>query len=257
MATMLYVLLGVLLLLLFRVIARMLFQYVTIIEYQSGLKYRNGKYVGILSPGKYLIYKLSTRVLTIDTRPVFATVSGQEVLSSDGITLKISLAMQYKIDDPNKAINSVQNYQEALYIRLQMALREIVGSKTIDELLEKRNELGSIMADKVADSLKDIGLTLIDVNIKDIMLPGEVKKLFQQIVKARKEGQAIMEKARGETAALRNLANAAEMIQEHPCLLQLRALQQLGESTGNTLVLGLAEGVPIQKKAQGINSKSD
>ncbi|MGH9194482.1 MAG: hypothetical protein ACRD1T_01920, partial [Acidimicrobiia bacterium] len=81
-------------------------------------------------------------------------------------------------------------------------------------------------------------LGLLSVNLKDIMFPGDLKKMFAQVVQAQKAGLAALEKARGETAALRNLANAARMIEGNPALMQLRLLQQLAESTGNTLVLG-------------------
>lgn len=249
----LYALLAVVLLLVFRALVRILFRPVTVYEYYFGLKYCKGKYIGILPAGKYWIYYPTTHVTMVDSRAMFATVNGQEVLSSDGITLKVSLAVQYKITDPHKAINTVESYTEALHLTLQMKLREIVGTTAIDDLLEKRSELGSKLFELTTPAIEQIGITLIEVEIKDIMLPGEVKKLFNQIVKARKEGQAILEKARSETAALRNLANAAKMMEENPSLLQLRALQQLGESTGNTLVLGMpSTGIQLKKAAGNV-----
>ena len=89
----------------------------------------------------------------------------------------------------------------------------------------------------------ELGLNLISADVKDIMFPGEMKKVFAQVVKAQKEGQAALERARGETAALRNLANAARTLDDNPNLLQLRALQALSDSSGNTLVLGLPSNV--------------
>ena len=92
-------------------------------------------------------------------------------------------------------------------------------------------------------------MKLISADVKDIMLPGEMKKVFTQVVKAQKEGQAALERARGETAALRSLANAARMMDDNPNLLQLRALQGLEVSSGNTLMLGLPNGaVPVVKQ---------
>ena len=101
------------------------------------------------------------------------------------------------------------------------------------------------------DKVKELGLKLLSVNIKDIMFPGPLKQIFAQVVKARKEGQAALEKARGESAALRNLSNAAKMIETNPNLMNLRLIQSLGESSGNTLVLGMPSQtttLPIKTK---------
>jgi regulator of protease activity HflC (stomatin/prohibitin superfamily) len=245
------IVLGAIALLVVYAVLRSHWKKITIVEYQLGLKYVKGKFVGILQPGEHSIHRSTTNVQIVDVRPRFVTINGQEVLSSDGITLKVSLAAQFEMVDPVKAVNGVQNCVEALYLIIQMALRTIISTGTIDELLEKRDEFGPKLMEATASKMEEIGIKLLLVDVKDIMLPGEVKKLFNQIVKARKEGMASLERARGETAALRNLANAAQMMEDHPSLLQLRALQQIGESTGNTLVIGLPQGtVPLPAKGK-------
>lgn len=217
----------------------------TVFEYQRGLRYSNGRFIGVIGPGRYWIYTPSTVIQIVDIRPSFATISGQEVLSSDGITLKVTLAAQYQVVDPQLAINSADSYEKALYLILQMGIREIIGASCIDDILEKRKEFGVLLAEKTTSEVESLGIKLLSVDLKDIMFPGEVKKLFNQIVKARKEGLAVLEKTRAETAALRNLANAAQMMEEHPVLLQLRVLQQISESTGNTFVIGVPQNAPI------------
>ena len=226
---------------------------VTIFDYQRGLKYTRGHLTRVLGAGEYWVFRPWTRVWAVDVRPRFVTVSGQEVLSADGVTVKISLAVKYEVADAERATSNVQDYQDALYLTLQVALRAIVGSMPIDEVLEKRTELGPRLTEMVAPSAEEIGLRLISVDVKDVMLPGEVKRLFNQIVKARKEGLAALEKARGETAALRHLANAAQMMEDHPSLLQLRALHQIGDASGNTVVIGLpnATVVPSRERQKG------
>jgi hypothetical protein len=103
---------------------------------------------------------------------------------------------------------------------------------------------------------EELGLRLISVGLKDIMFPGKLKDVFAQVVSARKEGLAALYKARGETAALRNLANAAKMIESNPSLMQLRILQALGGSSGNSLVLGLpTHTTPIPIRAGTVPSK--
>ncbi len=145
----------------------------------------------------------STSIQKIDMRPRFVSISGQEVLSADNIALKISLAARYQVVNPDIAINKVQDSQEALYLELQLALREIIGNVAIDTLLENRNRFSENLFELTQAKIKELGLELLSVNIKDIMFPGNLKQMFAQVVKARKEGQAALEKARGETAALR------------------------------------------------------
>jgi len=219
---------------------------ITIFEYERGLRYSKGRFDRILEAGQYWYSPLRSRIDKVDIRPSFLPVNGQEVLTSDGVSLKVSLAARYELVDPQVAVHQIQDYQAALYLELQMALREIIGNATVDEVLEKRNSFGKALFETSVEKAARLGLKLHDVNLKDIMFPGALKQTFAQVVQARKEGHAALERARGETAALRNLANAAKMMEKSPTLLQLRLLHAVGGSTGNTLVLGLPpESFPV------------
>jgi len=224
---------------------------ITVLEYQRGLRYSSGRYSGTLGPGQYWVLTSFTTVALVDIRPQFVTILGQDVLSADGVTLKASLAAEFEVADPHTAINKTANFTSALYLTLQMALRELVGKEKIDDLMQNRSAIGAKLLGMTSAKTAELGLKLKLVDVKDIMFPGEMKKAFAQVVKAQKEGQAALEKARGETAALRNLANAAKMIEDNPNLLQLRALQSLVDSGSSTLVLGLPSHVlPVGKKAE-------
>ena len=222
---------------------------VIIYEYQKALKYSKGRYTRTLGPGQYWIFPTFSSIAPVDVRPEFITIQGQDVLSADGVTLKVSLAAEFQVVDPNLAVNKTANFRTALYLTLQMALREIVGGERIDALLENRAQVSTKLVELTSAKAQGFGLKLISADVKDIMFPGEMKKAFAQVVRAQKEGQAALERARGETAALRNLANAARVMEDNPNLLQLRALQSLSDSSGNTLVLGLpGNPVPLVKK---------
>ncbi len=120
--------------------------------------------------------------------------------------------------------------------------------------MRSRNELSKKLMEITEPKTTDLGLRLISVNLKDIMFPGKLKEIFAQVVNARKGGLAALEKARGETAALRSLANAAKMIEGNPNLMQLRLVQSLGEASGNTLILGMPSQsmpVPVPKERGG------
>ncbi len=217
-----------------------------VFEYEKGLLYQKGKLVKILDAGCHWFLRMYTVIQKVDIRPKVVTVPGQEILSSDGVTLKISIAAQYEITDPVVAINKTENYQEAVYLILQLAAREIIGSAAIDELMEKRSEFGKRLTESTKERIAALGVKLIAADIKDIMFPGELKNVFAQVVKARKEGLAILEKARGEAAALRNLANAASLVKDNPALMQLRILQTIGGTSGNTIMVGMpSSGIPI------------
>lgn len=217
---------------------------ITILEYEKGLKYAKGKFASVVEPGQYWYIPFFTIIHKLDIRPRYVSITGQEVLSADGVTLKVSLAANFEIMEPNIAINKVQSFQDALYLELQLALREIIGASDIDTVLSGRTELSKKLMESTATKVSDLGLSLISVNLKDVMFPGKLKDIFAQVVDAKKESLAALERARGETAALRHLANAAKMIDQNPNLMQLRILQTLGEASGNTFVLGMPP-VPI------------
>ncbi|MGC1415409.1 MAG: slipin family protein [Candidatus Acidiferrum sp.] len=214
----------------------------TVYEYQKGLKYTKGRYAATLNAGQYWIFSTFSSIVPVDIRPQFVTIQGQDVLSADGVTLKISLAAEFQVADPHVAVNKNASFQNSLYLTLQMAVREIVGKEKIDTLIENRAGFSAKLTELTTSKATEYGLKLISADIKDIMFPGEMKKAFAQVVKAQKEGQAALERARGETAALRSLANAARMMDDNPNLLQLRALQTFADNGGNTLVLGLPPG---------------
>lgn len=245
---------AVLIVLVIVVLLRRVIRPVVVYEFERGLRYARGKFAGVLEPGLYWSIQPLSEIRKVDVRPVFTSVGGQEVLSSDGVTLKVSLAAKYEVADPAVAINKVESFRDALHIELQLALRQIIGGTPIDDLLAARQEIGGKLQEMVAAKVPALGLRLVSVELRDIMFPGELKKIFTQVVRARQEGLAALEKARGETAALRNLVNAAQLIERNPHLMQLRLLQVLGQQSGNTVVLGVPSPsgpIPIRKPAEG------
>lgn len=232
---------------------------VTVFEFERGLQYVKGRYKKLLGPGEYWILKTRSSITKVDVRPKVIAVPGQEILSADSIALKISLAAQYEIVDPSLVINKVGNYMESLHLILQMAARDLIGSQKVDDLLEQRQALSEKLFELTAPKALELGIKLHSINLKDLMFPGDLKKIFAQVVKARKEGLAALEKARGESAALRNLANAAKVLENNPELMQLRILQSVGESSGHTLVLGMPPGslpFPVRGKTDAAASSS-
>jgi regulator of protease activity HflC (stomatin/prohibitin superfamily) len=211
----------------------------TVHDYQRGLRYRRGRLVGLVDPGTHFALRPFTEIQVMDGRPTSVTVPGQEILTADGVALRVSLTARYVVADPVSAVSNDQNYVSALYVALHAGLREALAGRTADEILAARAELGPAVGGAVGSELARLGIELLGVDVRDVMVPSELKRAFAGIVAARREGEAALERARGETASLRSLANAGRMIEDNPGLLQLRILQQLGASSGNTIMLGV------------------
>lgn len=239
-------------------VGRALFDVVTIHDYERGLRYSRGRFAGLLDAGTHVVFRPIGEIRLLDGRPVVSTIEGQEVLTADGVNVKVSLATRHVIDDPVTAVTSDQDYRRAFYVTLQLGLREVVAGRTADELLAARTEIGRAVFELTASRIASLGLELLSVEVRDLMLPADLKRAFAGVVAARKSGEAALERARGETAALRNLANAAGVLEQHPGLLQIRALQEVGGSSGNTIMLGLADGVaPNAAKRRTIERAPD
>jgi len=223
-------------------LARPLFRVVTVHDYERGLRYRRGRFSGLVDPGTHITLAALTELRVLDGRPTFITIEGQEVLTVDGVPLKVSLAARYVVGDPVAAITGDQSYERALHLELQLGLREVLSARTVDDILSTRNTIGPAVLEHTASKLARIGIELLSVEVRDLMVPGDLKRVFAGVVAARKEGEAGLERVRGETAALRNLANAGRMVEANPGLLQLRMLQQLGGSSGNTVMLTMPDG---------------
>jgi len=221
------------------VLLRPVLSIVTIHDYQRGLRFRGGKLAGLMSPGTHWALRPYTEIVLMDGRPTSITVPGQEILTSDGVALRVSLTARYVVADPVAAFTNDQSYLNALYAALHAGLREVIAGRSADDILRARADLGPAVGAGVASELARIGVELLGVDVRDVMVPGELKRAFAGIVAARREGEAALERARGETAALRSLANAGRMVEDNPGLLQLRVLQELGSSSGNTIMLGV------------------
>ncbi len=213
-------------------------------EGYAGLLYRAGKFIEVLGVGRHIRWG---RFLTLDAqdlRKAALLVAGQEVLTADNVGLKLSALLTYQVTDPAKAAHETQNWSSDLYNATQLALRYVVGGVAVEALLNQRLELGAQLLARVQPEAAKIGLAIHAVEVKDVMFPAELKRVFADVLKAKQEGQAALERARGESASLRNLANAARLLDGNPALQNLRLLQSLtgAQAAGSTLVLGVPGG---------------
>lgn len=223
----------------------MFYSTVIVNEYEAGLLYADGKFVRTLTPGRYRVrqgFGRNERVQTVDLCLASLPINGQEMLTADTITLRLNLAVSYRVVDAARAVNTVQNYVTALYTEIQLALRAIVTGTDLDALMADRTALADGLRDQVRPVAETLGLSLESVGVRDVILPGEVKKMLAREAEALRAGRAALVAAREETAAVRAALNTAKMLTDNPVLMQLRGLQSLetvADKAGNTVVLAL------------------
>jgi regulator of protease activity HflC (stomatin/prohibitin superfamily) len=158
-------------------------------------------------------------------------VAGQEILTRDKVSLRVNLTALWQVLDVVKARGALSNFVEFVYKELQFALREAVGTRTLDELLGDKGVLDRDIGAAVRAKVGEHGLAVHSVGVKDVILPGEMKTILNQVVEAEKVAQANLIKRREETAATRSLLNTARMMDENPTLLRLKELETLEKVT--------------------------
>lgn len=220
-------------------------EYAVVREAEVGLLYDNGRYVQTLTPGRYRLSVWPWRrqeVLRVDTRRTAMVLSGQEMLTADAISVRLNVVAEYRVVNAPTAIHSVADFKASLYAALQILLREEVQARSLDALLADRQALSTALQESGRPESAALGLELLMVGVKDIILPGDVKRMLAQEVEAQRAGRAALVAAREETAATRARANTAQLLEGHPMLLRLReieALAQVAGGVGNTVVLAL------------------
>jgi regulator of protease activity HflC (stomatin/prohibitin superfamily) len=204
----------------------------------AGLLYHHGRLVESLAAGRHVRWGRNFRVAQVDTRKTLLQVAGQEVLTADNVGVKLSIVLTIQIVNAAKSVQAADNHAAHIYSATQTAVRSIVAGVTMESLLTQRVAIGTQLRELVAPQAEGVGVQVHAVEVRDVMLPGELRKAFSEVLKARQEGQAALERARGESAALRNLANAARLIEGQPALATLRFLQTLEASNaGQTFVM--------------------
>jgi regulator of protease activity HflC (stomatin/prohibitin superfamily) len=201
----------------------------TIHETDLGLLYVKGRFQRLLGPGRHWIWRLSGRVVRLDGRRRLMAVQSQEILTKDNIQVRMSAMVTFQVADPARALHDSESYEQELYVATQLALRAVVAEVEIDALLERKLTIGEGLQEQVAERAAALGVELHSIELRDGILPGDVRQAFAEVLRARTEGRAALERARGESAALRNLANGARVLEGNPALMNLRILQAIGQ----------------------------
>ena len=200
---------------------------------EAGLVFFDGELVETLGPGRYGYWSVGRKVTarTLDTRPVPVEVTAQEILTRDRVQLRVTLTAFVQVTDVEKAALSTPDYAAHVYKLVQFAVREAVGGRTLDEMLNDRVSVDEQIVDHVRRELGDIGVRVTELGVKDVILPGEMRELINKVVEAEKVAQANLIRRREETAATRSLLNTAKLMEDNPTLLRLKELESLERVT--------------------------
>ena len=202
----------------------------TVLQHQRGLKYVNGRFAEQLGPGRHVFWshpEARVNVIALDTRLQQVTVPGQDLMTRDKVTLRLTLTLEYAPTDLPTVTHAVAKLDDALYLEVQLAARDHVAAVTLDELLEGREAFTRYLEGRLGPRGRELGVNVTRVGVKDVVLPGEMKTLLNRVIEAEKEAAANVILRREEAAATRSMANTARAYAEHPLLLELKRLETL------------------------------
>jgi regulator of protease activity HflC (stomatin/prohibitin superfamily) len=225
--------------------------------HEEVLLFRNGELVDRFGQGKHVFWKGSGRVSwkAVDLREQMIEVTGQEIMTADKVTLRVNLTVTFQVTDALRSVTAVVDSAQALYREAQLALRAAVGTRLLDALLADKDAVGGEVKSVLTRRAADFGVTVRSVGLRDIILPGDMKSILNQVIQAEKQAQANLIRRREETAAARSQANTARLLAENPVLARMKELELLQEilaGTRATFVLGRGD---VAEQVRGLLRK--
>ena len=227
-------------------------------EYERGILFTFGKFTRVLNPGWKIILPVIQSFTKVDIRTVAVDVPAQEAITKDNVSIKINAVIYYKIFDAGKAICEVQNYYYAVSQLAQTTMRNVVGSVSLDELLSERDKISTSICQIIDQATDPWGIKVENVELKDVSLPEEMKRVIAKAAEAEREKAAILTKAAGEVEAANNLAAAAETMGKTPGALHLRTLSTLNDLSSdqsNTIIFAVP--IEVLKAVEGLSKKNN
>ncbi|WHH60335.1 slipin family protein [Petroclostridium sp. X23] len=211
-------------------------------NHEKGILYYNNATQKTLEPGRYFFWKSPVHVVVknVDLRQQQLDMAGQEIMTEDKITLRLNFVCHYRVTDPLKIVE-IKSFEEQLYIVLQLILREYVGALKLDDLLLKKQEIGSYVLEKLKEKSSSYGVEFLFAGVKDIILPGDIKEILNTVLIAEKKAQANVITRREEVASTRSLLNTAKLMEENQTLFRLKELEfleKICDKIGNISLTG-------------------
>jgi regulator of protease activity HflC (stomatin/prohibitin superfamily) len=196
---------------------------------KRGLVYLDGRLVRELEAGTYGFWNVvsAPRIEAFEMRRQTVDVPGQEILTRDKVTVRVNISAVFEIVDVITARSGVKDVNEHLYRTLQLAVRQTLGKRTLEEVLTDKTDIDETVSAEVRREMEVYGVRVGAIAIKDIILPGDIRDILNQVVSAEKQAQANLIRRREETAATRSLLNTARLMEDNPLLVRLKELETL------------------------------
>lgn len=211
--------------------------HVTVLGHERALEYVDGVRTRVLEPGRHRAPARAT-YRRVDLLERLVTTAPQDVLTADGVSVRVTAALRWKVADPVAYVERVLDPSAVVYLAVQVALRDTLAAVEVDALVRDARRLaGETVVAAARAAAATVGVEVVDVVVKDVILPPELRSAYSELVTSRTRGQAQLEAARAETAALRSLANGAKLLDEHPALARLKLVQAL--PYGSTVKVGI------------------
>jgi regulator of protease activity HflC (stomatin/prohibitin superfamily) len=208
-------------------------------EYERGVIFRLGRLKGLRGPGMYWVMPILEQKSQVDIRTKTVSIEAQETITADGVTVKVNAVLYYRLIDPSKAINKVENYNLAVYQTALTTLRNVVGQNILDDVLQNRDKINLKVQEIVDEVTEPWGVVIERVEMKDVEIPGSMQRAMAKEAEAFREKRARIIKAEAEQEASIKLSEASRLIVDNPVALELRRLQMLTEigAENNTTTL--------------------
>lgn len=201
-----------------------------IAEYERGVLFVAGRAERQLEPGMHVFWTRAhapVAITKVDLRTQLVNVMGQDLMTRDKVTLRLTLTAEYEVQDVMRGVLLRESVRDAVYLRLQLAAREYVAGVKLDELLDGRSDFASHLQEALTGDAEVMGLKLIRLGVKDIVLPGDMKVLLNRVIEAEKEAAAKVILRREDVAAMRSLAQSAKVLEESPGAMRLKEMEAL------------------------------
>lgn len=225
-------------------------------QYQRGVKFMLGKYIGIKNPGWRLVIPIIQSMTKVDIRVKAVDVPDQDAITKDNVTVNVNAVLYYKVAAVDKAILEVEQFYYAVSQLAQTTMRDVVGEVSLDELLSNRDEISSRIQQIVDAATDPWGVKVVSVDLKHIELPKDMQRTIAKQAEAEREKRAVIIKAEGEVIAADNMAKAANTLASAPGALHLRTLQSINDLSSdqsNTVVIGLP--LEVLRAFEGMTKK--
>ena len=227
-------------------------------EYERGIKFYKGKFSKILEPGWRIILPIFESYKKVDIRTKVVDVPEQDAITKDNVSIRINAVIYYKVFDAAKAVLEVENFYYAVSQLAQTTMRNAVGSVSLDELLSEREKLSETICKVIDEATDPWGIKVENVELKDVTLPEDMKRVIAKVAEAEREKAAVITKAKGETEAAKNLAEAAQTMASTPGALHLRTLSTINDVSSdqsNTLIFCIPlEVMDAFRTGNGVNA---